>query len=175
MYKFFLIFLISVFLSSCNVVDFHDYENTVGNLDQLKFLQYYMITDFESSKELAMNDKVPGQMYGIQITENYNLFLNQSKIVQTYFASIIKENSDNKEIFAYYENSYKPVLLNYELFISEFLNKITTTKLTEQEFNDLVENLNTESEKLFYIQVDLVDLITKYAWEIPVFKVKDSQ
>lgn len=165
-------------LSSCslgNVLNSSpvSYDVLVGNLDNLKLLQFYTIRDFEASKELALTEKDPNQLYGIVISENFNKFVSQAESLVVLFETSMKFSKDEAYILDYFTNVYKPLLNEYVEYMGTVYNSIIAETLTENEYDVLMKEFDEKSEKFFYDHVDMVNMVLKQNWGIEIFKANE--
>ncbi|MDX9970636.1 MAG: hypothetical protein RBS56_01885 [Candidatus Gracilibacteria bacterium] len=173
-----LVFAILFTLSSCSLGNFFtasnvSYDILVGNLDNLKVSQYYMIRDFESSKELAITEKDPNQLYGIGVSENYNKFVTQALNLSLLFESLTNFSEDEGYILDYFTSVYKPLLNEYVEYCDMVYNKIITSTLSESDYENLMKEFDEKSEKFFYDHVDMVNIVLKHNWGIEIFKANE--
>jgi hypothetical protein len=172
-----LILSILIFVPACSFMDtvkVSDMNSSflLGSFDKLKVLQYYMIRDFESFEELALQKKDPTQVYGVFVSENYNAFLEQADNLVSVFSNL-NVSEEEKYISDNFYNVYKPVLDDYCKYVSEVFGRLTTETLSKKEYDALMNDFDLKSEVFFYQHVDMVDLLLQRNWGIAIFKANE--
>lgn len=166
--------VVPFFLSSCSSFfdnSTYDVRLMFGILDNIKILNLHTIYDFERAKDLALLKKDPEQIYGLPISSNYTNFIKNVKYFESLIAKDNKLNERDQKIYDFFYQIYLPTYSEYSSFLESTFDKITKETITEIEYNDLIESLNTKSEEFFYIHTSFTNFMYKEYWSTEIFDV----